>query len=230
MQKHTAQVLAPRRRRLAKRDAVATREKILQAAIVEFCARSFSGARPADIARRAGCNIRMIYHYFGSKERIYLAALERVYGQIRAEEEKLDLLHIDPVAGISKLVEFTFDHMASHMEFVQLVVIENIQRGKFLKRSSAVPQSTLPLIHAITDLLLRGQEKGIFRKNVDPVQLYVSILSLSLIHLSNRYTLSITYRQDLGAPEWLKKRRAHVREMVLGFLRCPSLPDKRQPN
>jgi len=203
-----------------RRDAGATREKLLKAGIAEFCANGYGGARTARIAAKARCNIRMLYHYFGSKEALYLAALERVYGEIRERESALDLLRLDPVEGVTALVEFTFDHMASHEDFVQLVVVENIQRGRHLKRSKAVPQATLPLVEAIADLLRRGADSGLLRKGIDPIQLYVSILSLSYTHLSNRHTLSITYRQDLGDPAWLTARRDHVRDMVLSYVRA----------
>ena len=201
-----------------KRDAAATREKILRVGIKEFCAHGYSGARTARIAKRAQCNIRMLYHYFGSKEALYIAALERVYGEIRAEEERLDLLHLGPVEGVAALVEFTFDYMASHQDFAQLVIIENIQKGKFLRKSKQVPRVTLSLVESIEDLLKRGQKEGLFRKKVDPVQLYISILSLSLLHISNRHTLSVTYGQDLTDPEWLAERRRHARDMTLGYL------------
>ena len=72
-----------RRPRPARRDAATTREKILRAGLAEFGARGFGGARTETIAKRAGCNIRMLYHYFGSKEGLYLACLERVYTDLR---------------------------------------------------------------------------------------------------------------------------------------------------
>ena len=90
----TAVSKAPTAAGRPKRDAAATREKILRVGIKEFCAHGYSGARTARIAKRAQCNIRMLYHYFGSKEALYIAALERVYGEIRADEERLDLLHL----------------------------------------------------------------------------------------------------------------------------------------
>ena len=60
--------------------------------MAEFCARGYSGARTARIADRARCNIRMIYYYFGSKEALYIAALERVYGEIRVRDERRAVL------------------------------------------------------------------------------------------------------------------------------------------
>jgi len=202
-----------------KRDAAATRERILKAALAEFCENGFSGARTAAIATRAKCNIRMLYHYFGNKEGVYLASLELVYADLRAREENLDLLHLDPEKGMAALVEFTFDHMLSHQEFIKMIGIENIQQGRFLRKSRSVPQGAMPLVKSIETLLRRGQQQGEFHKRVDPVQLYVSILSLSYVHISNKHTLSITFDQDLTEAEWLAARRKHVCEMVLGFLK-----------
>lgn len=202
-----------------KRDAAATREKLLNAALAEFSENGFSGARTAAIAARAGCNIRMLYHYFGNKDGIYLAALERVYGDLRTKEESLKLVDLEPQTGMRALIEFTFDHMLNHQEFIKMIGIENIQQGRYLCRSETVPQRAMPLIGSIKVLLRRGQERNIFRTGVDPIQLYVSILSLSFIHVSNKHTLSITFGQDLTDRAWLKDRREHVCDVVLGYLR-----------
>jgi AcrR family transcriptional regulator len=203
-----------------KRDAAATQERILQAALSEFCENGLSGARTASIAARANCNIRMLYHYFGGKKEVYVAALELVYAQLRAQEEQLDLLGMDPREGILALVAFTFDYMVAHPEFITMMGIENIQRGKFLSQSNSVPEGALPLVETISKLLIRGQKLRVFRKHVDPVQLYLSILSLSYIHVTNKYTLSITFGQDMDNTDWLKTRRQHICEMVIGYLQA----------
>ncbi len=219
MNEIAVQSLPDKRRQPRPRDAATTRASLLAAALEEFCANGFDGARTATIARRAGFNIRMIYHYFGNKEGLYIAALERVYEQLRSEEEKLDLLHLDAVEGMTALVRFTFDHMLEHQEFIHMIGAENIQRGRFLKQSSLVPRAALPLVNAIRDLLERGQSAGVFRSGVDPVQLYISILSLSYVHISNRHTLSITFGHDLGDADWLSARRSHACDVILGYLR-----------
>ena len=76
----------------------------------------------------------------------------------------------------------------------------------------------MPLVQTIETLLHGGQRQGVFRKGVDSVQLYVSILSLSYVHVSNKHTLSITFGQDLTNADWLAKRRKHVREIILEYL------------
>jgi AcrR family transcriptional regulator len=201
-----------------KRNAAETKERLLQAAIEEFCERGYDGARVERIVKNANCNIRMAYHHFGDKEGLYLTVLEKIYGELRQKERELDLEHLDPVSGMRRLVEFTYDHMAAHPEFISLVRNENLLGGRMLRKSSKVTQETTPLVGMIRDVLLRGEKAGSFRIGVDPMQLYISILSLSFVHISNRYTLSIIFEKDLADAEWLNERRTHAVEVVMSYL------------
>lgn len=208
----------PRIQSPKRRDAQETRERLLKAAMQEFCERGYDGARMQRIVSVAECNVRMAYHYFGDKEGLYLAVLEHVYAELRAKERALNLGGLEPEAGMRALVEFTFDHMAEHPEFTSLVRNENLLGGRMLRKSSKVVQQTTPLVGMIRDTLSRGEAAGVFRPAVDPAQLYISILSLSIIHINQRDTLSIIFDQDLAAPGWLAARRAHAVEVILSYL------------
>ena len=80
----------------------------LEAALQLVSERGALAMTLADVGERAGYSRSLPAHYFGSKDHLYVAALERVYGQIRAEEEALDLASMDPITGIVTLVGFTF--------------------------------------------------------------------------------------------------------------------------
>lgn len=201
-----------------RRNAHETRERLFQAATQEFCERGYDGARMERIVRVADCNVRMVYHYFDDKEGLYLAVLERVYEELRLKEQALNLGYLEPVGGMRALVEFTFDHMAEHPEFTSLVRNENLLGGRMLRKSSKVIQQTTPLVGMIRDALERGEAAGVFRTAVDPTQLYISILSLSIIHINQRDTLSIIFEQDLADQRWLAERRAHAVEVILSYL------------
>ena len=219
MRANALPVCAPHRGGSArKRDPIMTRDRVLRAGIAEFCRHGYIGARIEQIAKRADCNMRMIYHYFGSKEKLYVAVLERVFGELRLEESRLHLEHLDPTAGMLRLVEFTMSHLGRHPEFVALLGNENLLRGKYLRKSHVVPRASAPLLEAIRDLLDRGRACGAFARDVDALQLYVSILSLCYVHVSNRYTLSITFNRDVTDADWLDARRRHVQHMVLAYL------------
>src|SRR5256886_17609985 len=66
-----------------------TRERILAAALKEFAAKGFHGARVDLIARRARINKRMLYHYFGNKEGLFKAVLRRKISERQAWAEGL---------------------------------------------------------------------------------------------------------------------------------------------
>ena len=120
-----------------RRDADRTRREILDVATREFADQGFAGARVDDIAARMRTTKRMIYYYFGSKERLFVAVLERAYAGIRAAEQTIEVDHLDPVAAIRRLAELTFDHHESHPEFIRLVSIENIHRAEHMRKQRA---------------------------------------------------------------------------------------------
>src|SRR5258706_10797680 len=103
----------------------ANRARIVKAAIDEFASRGFKGASMDAIAARTHTTRALINYYFGGKEKVYLAVLEHVYGEIRQAEDHLDLDHLTPVAAIRRIVEFTYDYYLAHEGFVRLVVAEN---------------------------------------------------------------------------------------------------------
>ena len=204
--------------RSRRRDREATREAVLRAATREFCRHGFNGARVEAIMRRCKVNMRMLYHYFGNKAGLYVAVLERVYADIRARERSLSLAELAPEEGMRRLIDFTFDFFGSHEHYIALLNSENMLEGRYVKQSPLVKELTVPLKDASEDLLRRGRRQGVFRKGVDPIQLYVSITAESYFHVSNRHTLSFMFDTDIGAPAWLEARREHVRELIMNDL------------
>ncbi|MFZ1727275.1 MAG: TetR/AcrR family transcriptional regulator [Albidovulum sp.] len=206
---------------IRRRDPDRTRRAILDAARAEFCQHGFNGARVERISRRSKSNMRMIYHYFGNKEGVYLSVLESAYSDIRSQELQLDLAHSAPLEGMRRLILFSFDFFATRSDFIALINTENILKGRFLKRLPSIQAMSVPLIDAIRDLLGRGEKEGVFRTGIDPLQFYVSIVAQSQLHISNRYTLSVLFNQDLTDQDWLKTRREHTTEMLLAYLAKP---------
>jgi AcrR family transcriptional regulator len=200
------------------RDAVGTAKRIIEAAAAEFARRGYEGARVERIASAAGCNMRMLYHYYGDKKGLYLAVLESIYDEIRGKERQLQLDHLQPLDGIAALVDFTFSHFAENLAFAQITLNENLLHGIHIARSKKIPQMSSPLIGQISGLLGRGMAGGLFRKDVDPLQLYVTIVALSCHHINNAYTLTATFGTDIRSAAWLAERRRHVRDVVLSYL------------
>ena len=201
------------------RDPERTRGAILAAATQEFTANGLTGARVDAIAQRARVNKRMIYHYFGDKDGLYLAVLEATYGSIRAAELDLHLTDRDPVDGMRELVLFTWRYFLAHPEFLSLLGTENLHKAAYLKRSKRIRELHSPLVGMISSLLERGAKARVFRAGIDPVELYVTIAALGFFYLSNRHTLSTIFGRDLAAPKSLGAREAHIVDVVLNYLK-----------
>ena len=201
------------------RNPEATRRRILRAATGEFARLGLSGARVDRIAERARVNKRMIYHYFGSKDELFLAVLEGAYANIRNAERRLDLEHLAPEEAIRTLVTFTWNYYLDNPGFLRLVNSENLHKARHLKRSKVIKDMHSPFVEMVADILRRGARHGIFRKGVDPVQLNMTIAALGYYYLTNRYTSSIIFDRDLMAPAALDARLAFIIDNVLGYLR-----------
>lgn len=197
------------------RNSETTRASLLEAATAEFAQHGFEGARVDRIVRQAGCNMRMLYHYFASKEKLYIQVLESVYRDIRDKENQLDLAILEPCQALRKLVGFTWDHFYANQVFIDIARNENLLGGRFIQQSSEIAKMSSPLITQIAETIDNGLKQHVFRHSVDPLQLYVSIVALSSHHRSNAYTLSATFQTDLTADNWLAERRSHVETMIL---------------
>ena len=199
--------------------AAATRQRILDAALAEFAAKGFAGARVDEIAARAGANKRMLYAHFGNKEDLWLTVLERAYAAKREEERALRVDALPPAEAMRRLVEFNLRYTAAHPEFVALLNQENIHRAEHLRRSARVPALYSPLLESLRAVLARGEAEGAFRRGVDAMQLYVTVLALGHFYVANMHTLSVIFGADLGTEAALRERERHCLEVALGFLR-----------
>lgn len=196
-----------------------TRRNILDAALVEFAAKGLAGARVDEIAERSGSNKRMIYEYFGNKEGLWLTVLENAYSRMREEEHAIDVARMKPEEGMRYLMEFNFKFCSRNPEFIALLNAENLHKASYLKDSKKIRELYTPLLVVITDLLQRGQKAGVFRKGIDPVDLYTTIAALGFFYFSNVHTLSTIFGRNLLSQKEQKARMEHSADVILGYLR-----------
>ena len=159
----------------------------------------------------------MIYNYFGDKEELYRAALRESYLQIRQGERKLQIGDLDPQDGIRELVRFTLNHFVSKPWFISMLNTENLLGGDAVRQIHDVGAIQSPLIDALNSLLRRGAEAGIFRQDVDPVDVYITIASLCYFPVSNRHTLRVVFKVPIDTA-WLDQRAKIIADMVLLYL------------
>ncbi len=202
------------------RDKERTRADILAVATKEFADKGYTGARVDEIADRTSTTKRMIYYYFGGKEQLYIAVLERSYAAIRALEGELDVEHLEPEDAIRRLAGLTFDHHEANPDFIRLVSIENIHRAEHIARSELLAGLANPALDGLTRILERGRDAGRFRDDVDPLDIHMVISSFCVFRLANRHTFAAIFGRDMLDPA----RREHYRTM-LGDLLIDYLTD-----
>lgn len=201
-----------------RRDPVAARARLLQAAVDEFSAHGYSGARTERIAQSAGTNIRMLYHYFGGKDDLYLAVLETVLSHLRHDELQLDPHTLDPMEGLLHIFDYLDRHFATHPQLRKLLAFENLNEARHLARSDRIPEMASPVLNLIRQLLARGAAAGQLRPGIDALHLYVSMVSLAYYGRAHAHTLSRVFNRDLHKASWQKAHQNLTRDMVAAFL------------
>lgn len=202
-----------------RRDPEGTRHRILTAAQEEFAVGGLYGARVDRIARGAGTNERMLYYYFGSKDGLFLAVLDHVLTSLNNAERSLDLSSVSPEEGVTRVAHFLWDYYRDHPDLVRLLNDENLREGKLTREVTSLRRIVSPLLHALTDVLDRGKQAGVFRDDVDPAKFYTVLSGLGYYVVSNRFTLEATLGMDLNDPAEAKRMRQTNTEFVLSYLK-----------
>ncbi|WP_434668264.1 TetR/AcrR family transcriptional regulator [Paraburkholderia sp. A3BS-1L] len=201
------------------RDPEVTRARILEAAKMEFAKLGLAGARVEAIATRSKANKRMIYHYFGSKEGLFVAVLEDAYADIRMAELKLDLDHLSPEEAIVALTTHTWNYYLKNPEFMTLVSSENLYKARHLKKSARFTELHHDFISMLQRILDRGVEARVFRSGVDARQLHITMAAIGYYYLTNRHTSGLIFDIDFMSKDALKARLDFNIETVLRLLR-----------
>ncbi len=211
----------PRALSFKARDPEATRKRILKAAKAEFARKGLGGARVDDIAIRAKTNKRMLYHYFGNKEELFRITLEDAYAEIREAEAQLAIEKDDPVTALKRLVRFTWGYYIENPEFITLVNSENLHKARHIKGSKSFLEMSRPFVGRMRALLKRGAGAGLFRKDLDAVQVNITIAAIGYYYLTNRFTGSIVFERDLMDETALEQRLDFNIKTVLRLICTP---------
>ncbi|HEY6209335.1 MAG TPA: TetR family transcriptional regulator [Gemmatimonadales bacterium] len=132
--------------------------QIVTAARDEFARHGFDGARVDRIARRAGVNKQLLFHYFHSKRGLFDAVLTSGAAEFEQALAQLGTRDGRPLDRLRANLEALFDFLATHAELVTLLTQAH--------RTGAGPFA--PAIKRLVVLLAEGQGLGQVRDDVDP--------------------------------------------------------------
>lgn len=198
---------------------------ILVAATDEFSRFGFGGARLERVVERTATSKRMVYYHFGSKEGLYRAVLEQAFASVRARSQDFD-----PEAGTAEealraLTATAFDDLVEHPEFVRLLTFENLAGSPHIQGSALISSLNQRALRQLERVLIRGQEAGVVRADVTPIDVYITLVGLSYYHVANRSGymaggFADEVQQRVKSAAFDRQRREVIIEIIWRFARA----------
>lgn len=175
-----------------------TRRRLLKSAIKLFAKQGFHAVSVAEIVELAKVNKRMVYHYFGSKDGLFEAALVEVYRRIETIEFHAMEAGCSSKEKLAKLLESYFAFLDDEPEFTRLLQWENLEKGRHLTKENHLLTKN-PFFSQFRLIVEDGIAAGEFRKHLDIPHLLIHFIGLCFIYHSNRFSLSQSLDLDLGS-------------------------------
>jgi len=194
-------------KKTASRNPHLSQERILEAALKEFAAKGFAGARVDAIARRARINKRMLYHYFGDKEGLFREVLRRKLAERAAWMASAPE---DPVEHLP----YWFRLACRDREWVQLLEWEALQWGdkEVIDEERRVANS----VQAVERLRQR-QARGLISKGFDPGQLLLSMMALTAYPLAFQQLARLVTGLSVSDPKFQEQRELFLQQFAAAF-------------
>ncbi len=197
-----------------KRNAEASRQRLITAAIEVFARNGPKAATIDDICEKAGLNKRLAYHYFGNKEGLYTEALRTIYSQFFDLEVELGSMLLPAEELLEVLVTNYYAFIHAHPNFVKMIAYENLNGGRTAEQLNLAGQKAA-VITALRLALQKGQADNRFRKDIDVTELLLSIFALCWFCFTNQFTLGLLLEKDLMTTSNLEARTKHIVELLL---------------
>ncbi|MGW7455067.1 TetR family transcriptional regulator [Streptomyces sp. NPDC054787] len=189
------------------RDSSATKARLLDAAFSEFAAYGIAGARVDRIAETAQANKRLIYVYYGNKEQLFDAVLQRAL-ETGSESVPFDAEDLPGYVGA------VFDHLVARPDLMRLVQWKQLERPG---TTDAEAESYRGKITAVE----RAQRAGLIDPALDPADLLALVMGLAQAWTGTVDGTAAGGPGDAWPPERLTRHRETVVESVRRLIRPP---------
>ena len=184
-----------------------SRERILAAALKEFAAKGFAGARVDFIARCAAINKRMLYHYFGSKEGLFKAVLRR---KITERQAWAETLSGDPAESLA----FWFEAACNDTNWVRLLEWEALQGAdRRLIDEKNRRAATARGLERVRQRQVRGQVSA----ELDPRHVMLAMRSLTMFPAAFPQLTQLIMGRPVSDPRFQKERTEFLRLFAAAF-------------
>ena len=193
-----------------------SRGRILSAALKEFAAKGFAGARVDAIARRANINKRMLYHYFGDKEGLFKAVLRHKLTERRARAGGLS-------GEPEETLPFWFEAACRDADWVRLFQWEALQGNwqKVIDEKERL-EATEQGLQRIRDRQARGQ----ISTELDPRHVMLTMRSLTMFPVAFPQLTRLITGKSVFDPEFQKERKEFLKK-IAAVLHSPNISENK---
>lgn len=198
---------APKKSAPLSRNPGRSRERILAAALKEFSAKGFAGARVDAIARRASINKRMLYHYFGDKEGLFKAVLSR---KISERQSWAEALSGEP----EETLPFWFETACKDADWVRLFQWEALQ-GNWQNVINEMER--LESIGRGLKRIQQRQERGQISRELDPRHVMLTMRSLTMFPVAFPQLTRLITGKSIFDPKFQKERVEFLKKFAQAF-------------
>jgi AcrR family transcriptional regulator len=204
---------ATQRKPAAARDPARTRERIIAAALAEFADRGLAGARVDGIARRAGVNKRMLYHYFGGKQELFRTLVSQKVTERSLQKQA----HGEELA---RSLPLNFLHNCQDVEWVRLLAWESLQTGD--DRVENEPERRQMSAQA-QKRLRRQQAEGRLPADLPVACLHLALVSLAMFPVAMPQLTRLIVGRRFSDPQFQRDYAESLKKMAAAL--CPPPAD-----
>jgi len=195
-----------------------TIRRLIETARLEFAEKGLAGVRMEELAREAGITKQLIYHYYGSKEGLFVAVLDECSERVMSELVELDIDSLAPRQAMRAMLNHFFDQYR-HDPLLGALALEGIHyhdthqtpRNRFLELAPA-------LIDKLDSILRDGAERGVFKTGINPRLFLATAALLTTGWFTNRYSMSALAGLDTCSAEGMTTWRQYSVDFILASI------------
>jgi AcrR family transcriptional regulator len=200
---------------------LASREKIISAAIEVFSEKGEHGARMEEIAARAKINKAMLYYFFNSKGNLYKEVLafvvKKIFKQIQDGLQTLGIDTLEPGEGVKAVVQKHFEVYRENIQETIVLMEGFVHSPENVKKAMENLQSEGCVMKPgrMMEFFENGVAKHVFRP-IDTRQVFISIMGMNLIYYMARPIAQMVLGLDVkDEQQFLQDRQASIVDVLL---------------
>jgi len=212
----------PRRRNTRGDD---TGDAILRAALSAFSEKGFDAASTRSIASQAGVDHGLIRYHFGTKQKLWQAAVEGAFGKLEEATRDHDIDEItDERERIRSMVRGYVRFVASNPEFVRLMTDEGKRRGPRMRW--IIDQHVKPQYAFIEHVVARSKELRMTPADLDPMLFVYTFVGATVMIFHQAQECRRIYGVDPTSPEVVERHADMIEALFLPLTPEPHATDE----